>query len=113
MSSEDEEEFAGAFGEILDRERRANRFAADYMTDHYYMGLDLGQSADFTAVCIAKRTHVTKSLQVVHLERLPLGTSYPDIVRRVKSLLLTPKLSCKSSLIVDYTGCGRPVVDML
>jgi len=103
----DSEEFGGAFGDILSRERRHT----DYMTTTYTVGLDLGQSQDFTAVSVL-RLHLNK-LEIVHLERYPLGTSYPDIVRKVKSLLATPKLAGKSTLVVDYTGCGRPVVDML
>lgn len=102
-----------AFREILDRENRMRRLEENYMTDRYYIGTDLGQAQDYTAICIARETHVTKSLHIVHLERFPLGTSYPDVVRRIKSLLQTPKLRGKATLIVDYTGCGRPVVDMI
>jgi len=102
-----------AFRAILDRESRMRRLEHIYMTDHFYCGLDLGQAQDYTAICIARDTHVAETLHIVHLERFPLGTIYPDIVRRVKSLLQTPRLKGKATLIVDYTGCGRPVVDMI
>ena len=63
------------------------------------------------------RKRVTESLpeeyHCRHVERLPLGTGYPDLVRRVGALLETPQLRDRTRLIVDYTGCGRPVVDML
>src|SRR5215472_13862886 len=48
--------------------------------------------------------------QVGHLERLPLGTSYPAIVAHVGRLLT--KLPGRPELVIDYTGVGRPVFDM-
>src|SRR5215813_7038573 len=48
--------------------------------------------------------------QVGHLERLPLGTSYPGIVAHVGRLMT--KLPGRPELVIDYTGVGRPVFDM-
>jgi hypothetical protein len=48
--------------------------------------------------------------QVGHLERLPLGTSYPAIVAHVGRLLT--KLPGHPELVIDFTGVGRPVFDM-
>jgi hypothetical protein len=48
--------------------------------------------------------------QVGHLERLPLGTSYPGIVAHVGRLLT--KLPGRPELVIDFTGVGRPVFDM-
>src|SRR5438132_13484668 len=48
--------------------------------------------------------------QVGHLERLPLGTTYPAIVAHVSRLL--PKLPGHAELVIDFTGVGRPVFDM-
>jgi hypothetical protein len=48
--------------------------------------------------------------QVGHLERLPLGTTYPAIVAHVGRLL--GKLPAQTELIIDETGVGRPVGDM-
>jgi len=50
-------------------------------------------------------------LSVRHLERLPLGTSYPTIVQRVAALLASPPLMGDAVLIVDGTGVGAAVVD--
>jgi len=50
---------------------------------------------------------------VVHLERLPLGTSYPEVARRVRALLDTPPLKGNADLVVDATGVGAAVVGML
>jgi hypothetical protein len=44
-----------------------------------------------------------------YLERLPLGTSYPDVVAHLGEVIaeLGP-----STLVVDATGVGGPVVDL-
>ena len=48
-----------------------------------------------------------------HLERIQLGTPYPLIVERVRGMLMDPRLRGQTELVVDATGVGRPVVDML
>jgi hypothetical protein len=49
-----------------------------------------------------------------HLERIPLGTPYPAVAEHVAQLLREPVLAAaKTKLVVDATGVGRPVVDML
>lgn len=92
----------------------------------FYVGLDLGQTHDFTAVCVIEKQEkpilhlgwrapapVSYSLayRVRHLERLALGTPYTGIVSHVRTLLHTHPLQ-NADLIVDETGVGRPVVDM-
>lgn len=136
----------------------------------FFLGLDLGQAADPTAIAVLERiappgtteteekyatlglgydavrrpppgpaahqeyaiTHLGAGGTVVvreasgptgeqpqctfqgrHLERLRLGTSYPDVATHVKTLLETAPLKGKTQLVVDATGVGRPVVDML
>jgi len=119
----------------------------------FYVGLDLGQSKDYTAIAVVEQAlwlpeaaawqivapeHGWVSpaalgriqreqarsfwrerpsrpgLSVRHLERFPLGTSYPDIVRRVTGLLATaPLADAAVTLVVDATGVGSPVVDLL
>jgi hypothetical protein len=54
-----------------------------------------------------------RSVHLRWLDRLELGTSYPDIVRKVVALLKRPMLQGKTTTVVDATGLGRPVVDML
>jgi hypothetical protein len=51
--------------------------------------------------------------QVRHLQRFPLGTGYPEIVQQVATLVEGPLLQPEPILIVDATGVGAPVVDML
>jgi hypothetical protein len=48
-----------------------------------------------------------------HLERVKLGTPYPAIAAHVKGLLNILPLKNRTTLVVDATGVGRPVVDML
>ena len=47
-----------------------------------------------------------------HLCRFPLGTPYPEVVRGVLDLLHTPGLK-DVTLVVDQTGVGRAVVEVL
>ena len=96
----------------------------------YYVGLDLGQANDYTAIAVLEEAKLGKRgespLHVRHLERPPLGTYYPEQVARVKELVSSPELSEERihpwsrevvrsfpELVVDATGVGRPVVDML
>ena len=81
----------------------------------YLVGLDLGQAQDYTALVIAEQqgTPPQARYHVRHLERFPLGTAYPVIVSHVQALLQHPTLQRQSTLVVDATGCGRPVVDLL
>jgi hypothetical protein len=80
----------------------------------FFVGLDLGQSQDFTALVIAERI-VNKDgqahYQVPHLQRFKLHTPYPTIVDEVKKILETPALRRNSALVIDATGCGKPVLD--
>ena len=84
----------------------------------YYVGVELGQSQDFTAIAIAEASRPWGSTErryaVGHLERPALGTSYPAIVARVVELCADRRLHRKGrpTLVVDQTGVGRPVVDM-
>jgi hypothetical protein len=109
----------------------------------FYVGCDLGQAQDYTALVVVE--NADDSLYVRHIERLPLGTYYPDQVERIKRLVsderlqtevttyarqefadrsvygswqapqltVGPKPMRPPELVVDATGAGRPVVDMM
>jgi hypothetical protein len=78
------------------------------------MGVDLGQTTDYTAICVVKRQDPRPwGYHVVYLERLPLGTTYPQVVDRVKTLLHTEPLRGDTALVVDGTGVGKAVVDLM
>ena len=73
----------------------------------FAIGTDLGQSVDYTAISIIEKID---TLNLRHIERVPLGKSYTGIVDRLAAL----KASLPGSrLVIDHTGVGRPVRDML
>jgi len=83
----------------------------------YVLGLDLGQARDWSALCVNER-RVTPDGQIahdaLHLERWQ-GERYPEIVRAVRdrvNALRGPSQRPDVSLVIDHTGCGRPVFDM-
>src|SRR5262249_22253955 len=83
----------------------------------FYVGVDIGQSIDPSAVCIIERvegfTKNAESLDCVHLERLPLGLSYPAQVQHLlETCLRSPLHESDTYLAIDATGCGRHVFDM-
>jgi len=101
------------------------------------IGVDLGQQRDYTAISVTERVAVETGRQVKeerydsslesyfaapvpevaaeyrvrHLERPPLGTPYTKVVDRVVELV--KKIGGEPALVVDATGVGRPVTDML
>jgi hypothetical protein len=80
----------------------------------FLVRLDLGQSSDPTAMCVVEQTILGRrpTYAAPHLKRWPPGTSYPAIVAEVAALLgRPPLLNC--SLVVDQTGVGRTVTDLL
>jgi hypothetical protein len=85
----------------------------------YILGLDLGQTKDFTALAVLEQAGMAGSsglplpeYALRHLRRFPLGTPYTEIVPAVARLVSTEPLR-DSPLIVDQTGVGRAVVEML
>jgi hypothetical protein len=78
--------------------------------NRFYVGCDLGQSSDPTAICVVQR--VGEEFRCGHLERLPLGTPYPAVISRVAALLQHPTVAGNVELAIDATGVGRPVADM-
>ena len=75
----------------------------------YVVGVDLGQTADYTAITILEERE-ENSYDVRYLERLR-NTPYPSIVRRLDHLV--KRLPERPSMAVDATGVGRPVIDMI
>ena len=77
----------------------------------FVVGVDLGQTADYTAITILEeKGEEEKSYDVRYLERLR-NTPYPAIVRRLDHLV--KRLPERPSMAVDATGVGRPVIDMI
>ena len=79
---------------------------------YFYIGVDLGQVNDYTATTIIERSG--KEYHLRHIERPQRGTTYPAIVARLKELTEKPELIGSAiTLVVDITGVGRPVWDLL
>lgn len=99
----------------------------------YIIGVDLGRDTDPTALIVGKivlapvksvkvdaRSNITyadsaisRSLAVVHAEQVPLRTPYPDIARRIMEITKSPQLAGRNDLVLDATGVGQPVVDVI
>lgn len=91
----------------------------------FIIGVDLGQARDYTAICILERFEELTGTaekgrwmrrtryEMPYLERPPLGTSYPEIVEKLKGLQAKLPEHERLNLVVDWTGCGRPVVDLM
>lgn len=89
-----------------------------------YLAVDLGQAGDYTAVTATElipvpgardewgKVAIENNYHVRYAQRYPLGISYVDIIKAIKKLIATPQLS-SHRLVVDATGCGRPVIDMM
>ena len=87
----------------------------------FYIGLDLGQRRDHSALVVVERRETMQALvtprfdvlQVRHAERAPLGTPYPHLIARVREMVRHQELRGQCQLAVDETGVGGPVVEML
>src|SRR5262252_6529830 len=107
----------------------------------YFVGLDLGQARDFTALAVLERSRpaedpfrellqredwsefdlvaaqqtATKRERPYagrHLRRFPLGTSYPATCDRIVEVFAKPPVA-RATAVVDQTGGGRAGVDMM
>lgn len=106
------------------------------------VGVDIGQQRDPTAIAVleAQTPYVERPwwprdlapspppvFQCRFLERLPLGTPYPDVARRVAEIQRNAShkaaqrvlertgqyVSVHAVTYVDATGVGKPIVDLL
>jgi hypothetical protein len=98
-----------------------------YQNRQWFVGLDLGQSQDHTAVVLLERVTIWQqerdaatldkitdtTFNVRHLERMKLGTPYQGVVERVRGIVEMPQLVGSATLVVDATGVGGPVVNLL
>jgi hypothetical protein len=105
---------------------------------NWVIGVDLGQASDPTAIAVLEHVRgvldpnsayerhtntgrlpqkLAERINARHLQRLPLGLSYPVQVQAVKDLIARPPLSGDgktrpAKLIIDATGVGRAVSDL-
>jgi hypothetical protein len=93
----------------------------------FFVGLDLGQSRDHSALAVVERTEIfldemdwvkyerrrTQRFRVRFAERVRLGTPYPDVVERVRRVVRSNPLAGRCTLVMDATEVGAPVLDIL
>ena len=95
------------------------------------IGVDLGKMRDHSAIAVVRRPETfvrTATLHpwtviderrdgpaaLIHMEKIPLGTPYVKVVERIRQVAQHPELGAgKRQVVVDATGVGMPVVDML
>jgi hypothetical protein len=88
------------------------------MRPAYFVGLDLGQAADFSAIAVIERHGTSKenyTFHCRHLQRWQLRTSYPAIVADTVQMMNSQQMQSgqgKPMLAIDATGVGAPVVDL-
>jgi len=92
-----------------------------WLTSGFFLGLDLGQASDYTALCVIERrvwrSGHAPSYACRHLQRFSLGTSYQKVVEGVENLIRATSAAGEqllpgATLVIDATGVGRAVVDM-
>ena len=96
-------------------------------TSAFFVGVDLGQKQDYTALCVVERAEVMLDVrdpvtwecrretrfEVRYMERMTLRTPYPAVVARIREVAMDAALGERRSLVVDATGVEAPVVDLL
>jgi hypothetical protein len=87
------------------------------------LGVDVGQRVDPTAISVAEgdarmvdgKDRPEGHHVIRHLERLALGTPYPQIVARIAAVAagVVERTGERPRLYLDATGVGTPVLDLL
>jgi hypothetical protein len=82
------------------------------------LGLDLAAQSDYTVLSMLELEqqnlkNPTIMYKLIYLKKFPLKTSYPSIVNWLVWFINKTFLNNEYRMIVDYTGVGRPVVDLL
>jgi hypothetical protein len=86
------------------------------------IGLDLGQRREPSALCVVQiqerrgpNDRRTDHFLVRHLERLPVGSTFPEVARRTAEVAdeVRRRAEDQPYLYVDATGLGDPVVNLL
>lgn len=100
----------------------------------YCLSVDLGSEQDYTAISLIKRVEkmqdkgvktfnsrpmvrekatIIAELHLVYMERLPLKMLYDAIIDKIKYIMMRPDFVNQIALVVDRTGIGGPVVQMM
>ena len=114
---------------VTDTDLRRRMNATTRMNSTVFVGVDLGKRENPSAIVVLERFEVmpeytdvlrgaglSRRYVVRQAERLALGTPYTEVVKRVKQVVTAvmarmPSSSC--NLVVDESGPGVPVVEMM
>lgn len=91
-----------------------------------YIGLDLGQRRDHTALAVVSAVEWTigrdpvtfnwikhREFRITHLERIPLDVPYTKVPGMVRDRVIEANLTARVTIAVDASGPGLPVADLL
>ena len=100
--------------------RTSSPLPSSGVRNEWYVGLDLGKVTDPTALVLLQRQpgfdpalqRQVNHFKLRYLDRFQLGTDYTTIVKAVVDFFEQPDYQ-DQFLVVDQTGVGGPVVDML
>lgn len=100
--------------------------------DEWVVGADLGKSVDNTAIAVmhhtvtgtgedivdhrlkVRRERTIRRFDLVHLQRLPLGMNYVAQAHAIGELMQRePLKSARAKLVIDQSGVGAGVVDLM
>lgn len=91
----------------------------------FWLGMDVGQAADYSAVTIVEviftqqgkyedgSPKFQRNLHCRHVQRLPLKMTYPEQVSQIFKMMQSAPLKDQCRMVVDATGVGRPVIDLI
>ena len=85
------------------------------------VGIDIGQKRDPTAIAVTELDHRSREgfpgkedhWLVRHLERMPLGTPYPQVADRLAQVVegVKKRTGSTPTAYLDATGVGQPIAD--
>ena len=100
----------------------------------YVCSVDLGSERDYTAISIVERilkkrdpnipakglwvpkkepVTIVSELHLIDMQRVPLKTPYPKICEALVQIVNDPEYVNQIQLIVDRTGAGIPIIQMM
>ena len=89
------------------------RWPGSDLPQDIFVGVDLGQAHDYTAIVVVEGCQYHDFYRVVSLERMR-HVDYPIIVKRGEDIVNSyVRTGENTHLIVDKTGVGAPVVDLM
>src|SRR6185437_8581613 len=77
----------------------------------FYVAVDLGKRRDHSSIVILEWD--ARQMLVRSVEMVPLGTPYERVVEMVHKVVRSPKLAGRCTAVVDGSGVGEVVMEMM